>query len=35
MTVVDEAVTVVDDPTVQHKVKGLSVGRGTQLDALL
>lgn len=28
MTVVDEAVTVVDDPTVQHRVRGLSVGKG-------
>lgn len=28
MTVVDEAVTVVDDPTVQHRVRGLSVGQG-------
>lgn len=28
LTVVDEAVTVVDDPTVQQKVRGLSVGQG-------
>lgn len=28
MTVLDEAVTVVDDPTVQHRVRGLSVGQG-------
>lgn len=28
MTVVDEAVTVVDDPTVQCRVRGLSVGQG-------
>lgn len=28
MTVVDEAVTVVDDPTVQSRVRGLSVGQG-------
>lgn len=27
VTVVDEAVTVVDDPTVQHRVIGLSVGQ--------
>lgn len=28
LTVVDEAVTVVDDPIVQHRVRGLSVGWG-------
>lgn len=28
MTVVDETVTVVDDPTVQRGVRGLSVGQG-------
>lgn len=28
MTVVDEAVTVVDDPKVQLRVRGLSVGQG-------
>lgn len=28
MTVVDEAVTVVDDPAVQRRVRGLSVGQG-------
>lgn len=28
MTVVDEAVAVVDDPKVQHGVRGLSVGQG-------
>lgn len=28
VTVVDEAVTVVDDPTVQHEVRGLSAGQG-------
>lgn len=28
MTVADEAVTVVDDPPVQHRGKGLSVGQG-------
>ena len=28
MTVLDEAVTVLDDPTVQRGVRGLSVGQG-------
>lgn len=28
VTVLDEAVTVLDDPTVQLRVRGLSVGQG-------
>lgn len=41
LTVLDEAVTVLDDPPVQLRVRGLSVGwgggweGGTQLDLLL
>lgn len=36
MTVLDEAVTVVDEPKVQLRVRGLSVGqKGPQLDARL
>lgn len=36
MTVLDEAMTVVDDPPVQHRVRGFSLGQGgSQLDAPL